>query len=922
MTEILEKMACLSNELIYQNWGKANNHDSQGALSYHLLVYHCLDVAAVGQVLLQKDTHLLKRFTEITSLSDEIVTDLITFYLAIHDIGKFSDRFQNLRSDIFKHLRGCTCDKLYTVRHDTMGYHLWDSVWVPLWDENLLHLEKGAGIEKFDWNDILKPWVQAVTGHHGEPPHLDDNGMTIRVKNLFTDENVIMAQSFVNEVAELLFPDQSNQLLISYDEEMEDSFKQSSWLLAGLVILSDWIGSNSEYCSEPMSLGDYWNKIALPKAEEAINKAGVLPSGISSETGIGALFPKIDPPSPLQSHVSACEIADGAQLFILEEVTGSGKTEAALTLAHRLMNQGLGEGIFVALPTMATANAMYERLVEAYRLMFVAEATPSLVLAHSARHLSDKFRHSIGLEYSHGDGSYAKDEEAASAQCSEWLADNRKKALLADVGVGTIDQGLMAVLPSKHQSLRLLGLSRNVLIVDEVHAYDPYMHTLLCTLLRFHAALGGSAILLSATLPIKQRQELVNSFSDGLEVKRQKLNENSYPLITHSTAHSIFETPLQIREGTKRKVAVEFFDDISAVETYLVKAAENGGCACWIRNTVDDAVDAYNSLSSKLDSENITLFHARFAMGDRQRIEKKVLDTFGKESDNATRKGQILVATQVVEQSLDLDFDYMVTDLAPMDLIIQRAGRLHRHTRKERSETAILGIFAPPLTDNPTKNWYKDVFSKAAYVYPSHGQLWLTARLLSKRGELVMPDDARNFIEGVFGSDARNNVPEALRNMDDKAEGEDKAEISIANLNRLLPVKGYGATVSQWVDDTRTPTRLGELTTNVRLARWDGETVIPWMADEKYAWELSQVSISQRKIKDMVRYDGTLKAGLEKAMESMPDKGKWAVIIPLSRADGDKWQGAAKNERGERIQVIYDSITGLSTIQVNEEVLK
>jgi len=913
-------VAYSSDNEMYQNWGKANKPDSQDASSYHLLVYHCLDVAAVGQVLLQKDKHLLKRFTDITTLSDEVTTNLITFYLAIHDIGKFSDRFQNLRPDIFEHLRGCTYNKPYNVRHDTMGYHLWDSVWSPLWEDNLLHLEQGAGIEKIDWHDILKSWVQAVTGHHGKPPLLDDNGMTIRVQNLFTDENIAMAQSFVNEVAELLIPDQANQLLISYDKDMEDSFKRSSWLLAGLAILSDWIGSNSEYFplnSKPMSLEDYWNNIALPKAEDAIKTAGVLPSGISSETGMGALFPKIDYPSPLQSHVSTCELADGAQLFILEEVTGSGKTEAALTLAHRLMNRGLGEGIFVALPTMATANAMYERLVEAYGLMFAAEATPSLVLAHSARHLSDKFRHSIGLEHSSGDGVYARDEEAASAQCSEWLADNRKKALLADVGVGTIDQGLMAVLPSKHQSLRLLGLSRNVLIVDEVHAYDPYMHTLLCTLLRFHAALGGSAILLSATLPIKQRQELVNSFSQGLDGKQHKLNENSYPLVTHSTGNCISQTPLHIREGTQRKVAVKFFDDISAVESSLVNTAKNGGCACWIRNTVDDAVDAYNTLSSKLGSENILLFHARFAMGDRQRIEKKVLDTFGKKGGNDIRRGKILVATQVVEQSLDLDFDYMVSDLAPMDLIIQRAGRLHRHTRNERSGTAILGIFAPCLTDAPTENWYKDVFPKAAYVYPSHGQLWLTASLLSKHGELVMPDDARNFIEGVFGSNTRNDVPDALRNRDDKAKGDDMAAISIAKLNRLLPTKGYGATVGQWLDDTRTPTRLGELTTNVRLARWDGKIVLPWMPDEKYVWELSQVSISQRKIKDMVKYDGALKAGLEKAMNSMPDKGKWAVIIPLSKADGDKWHGSAINGHGERIQVIYDSIAGLSTIQEN-----
>ncbi|MBN2487482.1 MAG: CRISPR-associated helicase Cas3' [Methanosarcinaceae archaeon] len=910
---------------MYQYWGKASPSNSLDISSHHLLVYHCLDVAAVGQVLLQQDKRLLERFTGITTLSDEITTNLITFFLAIHDIGKFSDRFQNLRPDIFEQLRGHKCDKAYIIRHDTMGYHLWDSVWSPLWDENLLNLEQSADISKIDWQDILKSWVQAVTGHHGKPPLLDDNGMTIRVQNLFTDENIVMAQFFVNEVAKLLIPDKSKQLLISYDEEMDDLFKRSSWLLAGLAILSDWIGSNSEYFplnSKPIPLEDYWNKIALPKAEDAINKAGVLPSAISSKTGMGALFPKIDNPSPLQSHVSTCELANGAQLFILEEVTGSGKTEAALSLAHRLMEKRLAEGIFVALPTMATANAMYERLVKAYRLMFVAEATPSLVLAHSARHLSDTFRHSIGLEHSHGDEVYAKDEETASAQCTEWLADNRKKALLVDVGVGTIDQGLMAVLPSKHQSLRLLGLSRNVLIVDEVHAYDPYMHTLLCTLLRFHAALGGSAILLSATLPIKHRQELVNSFSQGLEGKQHKLNENSYPLITHSTGNCILEIPIQIREGTQRRVAVEFFDDISDVETSLVNAAENGGCACWIRNTVDDAVDAYNSLLSKLGSEKILLFHARFAMGDRQRIEKKVLDTFGKESDNAIRKGQILVATQVVEQSLDLDFDYMVSDLAPMDLIIQRAGRLHRHTREERCGSPILGIFAPYLTDNPTEDWYKDVFPKATYVYPSHGQLWLTARLLSEHGELVMPDNARDFIEGVFGSDARNGVPEVLRNRDDMAKGDDMAGISIAKDNSLRLNAGYGATVRHWLDDTRTPTRLGDLTTNVRLAKWGGEAITPWFDNEKYAWDLSQVSISQRKIKDMVKYGGDLKVELEKAMESMPDKGKWAVIIPLSKADGGQWHGSAINERGKRIQVIYDSITGLSTIQENEEVSK
>ena len=911
----------MGENIIYQNWGKAATSDNQNGKFYHLLVYHCMDVAAVGHVLLQQDKHLLNRFTEITSLSDETATNLITFHLAIHDIGKFSERFQNLRPEILKHLRGHTCDKEYTVRHDTMGYHLWKNLWSLIWDENILGLEQS--VSKIDWQDILIPWFQSVTGHHGKPPLLDSHGITIHVHDIFTKEDIAMAQSFVKEVAKLLIIDKSSPLLIIYHKEMEYAFKRSSWLLAGLAILCDWVGSNSEYfpfCSKPIPIKDYWDKTALPKARLAVSKAGVLPSDISHNTGMEALFPMINTPSPLQSYVSTCELVDGAQLFILEEATGSGKTEAALTLAHRLMANGLADGIFVALPTMATANAMYERLVEAYRTMFETYTMPSLVLAHSARHLSDTFRHSIGLEDSPDDGTYAKCEEVASAQCTKWLADNRKKALLADVGVGTIDQGLMAVLPSKHQSLRLLGLSRNVLIVDEVHAYDPYMHTLLCTLLRFHAALGGSAILLSATLPIKHRQKLADSFLQGLEGVPHKLNESAYPLITHITKDSASETALTAREGTRRVVDVKFFDNISKVEMHLLSVAKMGNCACWIRITVDDAVDAYNSLSSKLGSEKVILFHARFAMGDRLGIEEKVLRTFGKKSDETARNGQILVATQVVEQSLDLDFDYMVSDLAPIDLIIQRAGRLHRHPRKKRNGNPTLGIFAPSLTDNPAENWYVDVFPKSAYVYPSHGQLWLTSRLFSESGTLIMPDNARDFVESVFGDDARNDVPETLRNRDDTAKGDDMAAISIAKLNRLQPTQGYGATVGQWLDDTKTPTRLGELTTNVRLARWDGETILPWVANECFAWELSQVSISQRKIKDIVKYDGTLKIALEQAMDSMPDKGKWSVIIPLSKAEGNKWQGHAKDESGETVQVIYDSITGLSTIPTNEEV--
>jgi len=893
---------------MYNNWGKAsrNNKDITNPV-YHLLVYHSLDVAAVGQALLKKDKQLMHNFRRITSLNNETILQHITFYLAIHDVGKFSERFQNLRPDLFRNLRGQRCNKAYNVRHDTMGFSLWDDIWTLIWAENLFQLDKRANED--DWRNVLIPWFLAVTGHHGKPPSYD------YPNHLFSKEDLSMIHSFVKDVARLIF---DKKRTIDYGDYLDDSFKRFSWLLAGLAVLSDWIASNDEYFpykSDIISLEKYWNDIAIPKAEFAVKKTGILPSQISNNTGMNGLFPDSNYiPSPLQSHVSICDLAKGPQLFIIEEATGSGKTEAALILAHRLMRTDHAEGIFVALPTMATANAMYERLSNAYRNMFEQEAQPSLVLAHSARKLyTDIFRHSIGLEYSNHD-YYDRDEETASAQCSEWLADKRKKALLANVGVGTIDQALMAVLPSKHQSLRLIGLSRNILIVDEVHAYDSYMHTLLCNLLKFHAALGGSAILLSATLPKTQRQELADSFSKGLGGVQNELCNDSYPLVTHVSVNKVSETQIKSCDNTHRVVDVEFFDDISKVEEKLLGIAKSGNCACWIRNTVDDAIEAYKILSAKLGSDKVLLFHARFVMGDRLSIEKDVLDYFGKESDKKKRSGRILVATQVVEQSLDLDFDYMVSDLAPIDLIIQRAGRLHRHRRGERG-TPVLGIFAPHQMDNPTKDWYADVFPKGAYVYPNHAQLWLTAHLLSKKEKFKIPDDSRYLIESVFGELVVDTVPEALKNSYESTEGEDMAKRSSARINTLRLEDGYKSTPSHWLDDTKTPTRIGEITTNVRLACWDDKKVIPFFKSESFAWEQSQVSIDQRKIKDALKYDGTLKIELQKAIDTMPDKGKWSVVIPLKKIDQGVWQGEAINYSGDCVKIVYDSTIGLSVVR-------
>ncbi|AKB47600.1 CRISPR-associated helicase Cas3, protein [Methanosarcina sp. Kolksee] len=910
------------NNLMFNNWGKSGPI-KEDKNSYHLLAYHCLDVAAVGTLLLEKDKLLAKRITELTGLNKEETQSLIPLLLTLHDLGKFSERFQNLKPDLLKKLRHHGSNRAYILRHDSMGFFIWNSIWKRIWDEDCLNLNN-LNYDIYDWTIAIEPLIKAVTGHHGKPPEYEIHGVPVNCKELFTEEDTEIAYIFVKSVLQLFSGTDFNAAIRDDDsgdpfENLILKFKKSSWLLAGLTVLCDWIGSNNnyfKYVSEPMPLKEYWNRYALKSAKEALYDSGVLPSTVSLNTGMEVLFPKIKTPSPLQLHVSSCPIEKIPQLFIIEEATGNGKTEASLTLAHRLMSVELANGIFIALPTMATSNAMYERLVRTYRNFFQENSDPSLVLAHSSNYLSDEFRTSIGFSEVEELKQYSRigttEDETISAQCSRWIADSRKKALLADVGVGTVDQAIMAVLPTYHQSLRILGLTRSILIVDEVHAYDSYMNTLLCKLLELHASLGGSAILLSATIPAKLRQRLADSFCKGLGVACGSLKETAYPLLTHVSEMDAEEIQIGTREGTGRTIYVEFFNEQASVEEKIVNTSKEGKCVCWIRNTVDDAVDAYEKLVNVLGEEKVDLFHARFVMGERLEIENRVLKTFGKESNESTRKGKILISTQVIEQSLDLDFDYMISDLAPIDLLIQRVGRLQRHSKHGSQRVPIFGIFAPELTENPQENWYADFFPKAAFVYPNHGKLWLTARLLAEKGQFTVPEDLRFLIEGVFGEHSIEKVAPNLRIWEDKAEGESRAKIDAANLNSLDFHEEYKRTLTQWVDDLITPTRLGEETLLVRLTKWDGKHLIPFFKDERYSWELSQVSVRKSKIKKAKSYEKTLEVEVKKALDSMPDKGKWSILVPMLPAGNNEWAGIAVDEYNHEVKVRYKQKMGLS----------
>ena len=550
--------------------------------------------------------------------------------------------------------------------------------------------------------------------------------------------------------------------------------KDLSWRLSGLVSLADWIGSSTEFFRyrDPLDFSprDYWLNVAQPKAREALHTLRMTPSKPNQTANFATLFKAKWPPSSAQAHCGEFELPAGPMLVFIEDVTGSGKTESALLLAQRMMVAGKGRGLFVALPTTATANAMYERMAECYRRLFVTDAEPSLALAHGRGRLHEGFRASI-LPKSAAESAVRGEIETVQAACAAFFADDRRKALLADVGIGTIDQALLGVLPTKYATLRQLGLASKILIVDEAHAYDAYMSREVERLLTFHAGMGGSAIILSATLPRRMKEQYARAFRGGRHADGVALRCDAYPLVTQIPMRgAITETPLDTREDLKRSVAVTRIQDCDEALERVAEAAGKGAAVAYIRNSVDDAIEAFEALRAK-GLEPI-LFHARFAMTDRLAIEGKALEIFGKKGTPDQRKGRVLVATQVVEQSLDLDFDLMVTDLAPVDLLVQRAGRLWRHQRGPRpiSGPDFLVVSPEPVAD-AGKDWYEKIFPRGAYVYRAHALLWLSAKILFEKGAIVSPQGVKALVETVYGTDARDRIPEGLQKNFNDNEG-------------------------------------------------------------------------------------------------------------------------------------------------------
>ena len=902
----------MSESSCFSYWGKAKPA-SEEAEQYHLLPYHCLDVAAVAYAYIGRNPAYQQHLMAATGIDTENqLKQWLAFWVALHDLGKFSEAFQGQRPDLFASLRGrpVNAAKSYRLRHDSLGMLYWRDVLSEVAVD-----QRWFGAATGSLLDGLDCWARAVTGHHGQPPEASSDFWKQHFDK--RDDRDAIA-GFVSDLRNLFFS--NGEVCIAENTDPTEFCRASrdvSWWVAGLTVLADWLGSNADYfpyCSSAMPLADYW-RYAKDQAEKALDASGVLPVKQRAELRFNELFPVIESPSPLQAWASAVPLESGAQLYMLEDVTGAGKTEAAVILAHRLMSSGCADGFFIGLPTMATANAMYGRIAQVYARLFAGNA--SLVLAHGQRNLVEAFADSV-VPDGPPDTDCAQRDDTATARCAAWLADHNKRALLAPAGVGTIDQALLAVLHSKHQSLRLLGLFRKVLVVDEVHACDAYMQGVLETLLEFHAQAGGSAILLSATLPGCMKQALLDAFSRGRNADAPALQTDSltaFPLVTAWSAcmpGKTLEAPIETRPDVRRQLAVRYVSEQLDVIAGINAALAAGKSVCWMRNTVADALDAHALFKGRLPDEKLTLFHARFTLYDRLLTEGKVLECFGKNSTPEQRTGRLVIATQVAEQSLDADWDMVVSDLAPIDRLIQRAGRLQRHPRDangrrlsaagelDQRGQPCLWVFGPVWTDDPAANWFKATFPKAAGVYPHHGQLWLTARTL-QAGSFAMPDDARRLIEGVFGDEAE--VPAGLQTNANQADGNGFAAASEAQQNTVKLSSGYERGGIDWWSEAKTPSRLGEASMNVLLTRWDGGQLRPWVSG-KHGWAYSSVRVAERLIaRTAVPEDAARKAVFDAVIESLPNKGQWSVLLALEQ-EGDEWNGEAWRAPEERPEVL------------------
>lgn len=752
-------------------WGKAE----PGSRACHPALLHMLDVGVVARELLlaqppDLQQHMLSMFGATGSSG-------LALAAALHDIGKIGPGFQDKRADLCGPLRerGYPFPRQAEGRHGKIAAYRLPTVLVE---------ELGCPVESAA---VLS---QVLAAHHGvfeAYVEVLDGGR--KWEDARRSVAKVLARTFgVTSLASLPCATPPDALLF-----------------AGLLTLADWLGSWEDRFLFAESVPDDLEAYVVQRqavAREVVRELG-LGAPIIPERTFAELFPGLSPdPAPNPCQEAALRVAaqlSPPMLLVVESPTGSGKTEAAQAAFASVSARSGSRGVYFALPTQATGNAMFRRMERFLDNLHLDQAV-ELHLLHANADLNPDYE---GLRLRH------VEEEGGGVVASAWFT-ARKRGLLASFGAGTVDQALLSVLKVRHFFLRLFGLAGKFLVLDEVHAYDAYMTEEIYRLLGWSSHCGTSTILLSATLPGNRRQRLLDAFDPGEELPA----DLRYPCVigVDGTGKTVWEEIRGLEESALVLAPVICAPEDKAAEILRILRSSlvDGGCAACILNTVAEAQDVYETVKEVMADAEVVLFHSRFTLNRRTEIEWALQAAYGPKGTRP-RKG-IVVATQVVEQSLDVDFDCMISDLAPVDLLLQRAGRLHRHRRERPAalRQRTLHVLMPDL------NRETPDFGRSKYVY-FPDILARTGVLLHADGQprervVDIPYGVSALIEEVYRDDGPLNSAHfgpALDTWVDERLGTELAQLfaareaTLADVRTCLDDPGYLERLANDRDDER-----------------------------------------------------------------------------------------------------------------------
>ncbi|MEV0609520.1 CRISPR-associated helicase Cas3' [Polymorphospora rubra] len=733
---------------------------------------------------------------------------LAVWIAGVHDIGKATPAFAHQAHTLAERMR----DRGLTYHRELIRA---DRRYAP-------HATAGQVVladwlQQHDWTDP-HPYAVIVGGHHGVPP---------------TDEGLDNVQLRPHLLGDPAWQQVQRELLTWMAQRSGAGERLSDWsevplsqpaqaALTGLVIVADWIASNEEYfpylldATDESRLRTGWELLDLPVPWQSVAPRPNLDELFAARFAL----PASATPRPVQRTVAELAATMPVPgMMIVEAAMGEGKTEAALAAVEIMAHRTGASGCYLALPTRATSDAMFGRMLSWLRRLPDAQmdrGNRDVRLAHGKAALNPEYDR---LRRTSLPSGIAEDEGGADIGVHKWLA-GPKRTLLSSFVVGTIDQLLFAALRSKHLVLRHLGLAGKIVVIDEAHAYDVYMGRFLDRALEWLGAYGVPVIVLSATLPAHRRAELMKAYDTGRLGPPPPLTwrdrgkprtdpyaplrtDLRYPLVTVSTADRGAAAVSCADSGRGVEVQVRrLADDVPALAELLRDRLTDGGCALVVRNTVARVQETAAALREALGPDTpVSVAHSRFMAVDRAAKDRWLRETFGPPGSSSRPSRHVVVASQVAEQSLDIDFDLLVTDLAPVDLVLQRIGRLHRHPRHDRPTrvaTPTCWITGADWTTEPPQP-----VSGSRRVYQPATLLRSAAVLLPHLDgtPLRLPSDIAPLTQAAYGDTALG--PPSWQPAMVEAEAKQRDEITAKGLKadgfRLAGVAEPGVPLIGWL---------------------------------------------------------------------------------------------------------------------------